>query len=72
VGQCAHNAWPMHLRAVRARAGEGWLEAEFVPGLYYPLRTAGYLELAYVPALRTVRMVRIGPRTFMIRSTAAH
>ena len=73
VGECAHGRWPVQLHAVRTRSGQGWVEASFTSGLYYPLRAAGYLELAYVPGLRTVRMVRIGHRTFMIRTaTASH
>lgn len=75
VGECAHGTWPVQLEAVRTRSGEGWVEASFAPGVYYPLRAAGYLELAYVPGLRTVRKVEIGPhpRIFIIGSrTASH
>lgn len=73
VGEPAHGHWPIHLRAVRTRAGEGWIEAAFASGLYYPLQAAGYLELAYVPGLQSVRTVRINTKTFMIRSaTPAH
>lgn len=66
VGEPADNIWPIELRTVRVKAGCGWIEAEFAPGLYYPLRTAGYLELAYVPGLRHVRMIRINHHTFRI------
>ena len=73
VGECPRDTWPIHLQAVRTCSGEGWVEARFSAGFYYPLVTAGYLELAYVPGLRTVRMVRIANRTFMIRSaTPSH
>ncbi len=70
VGECANGTWPIQLETVRTQSGEGSLEARLAGGLYYPLLTAGYLELAYVPGLRTVRKVEIGPRgrTFIIRS----
>jgi len=66
VGEPADNVWPILLQTVRVKAGYGWVDAEFAPGLYYPLRTAGYLELAYVPGLRHVRMIRINQHTFRI------
>lgn len=69
VGECPRDTWPIQLQTVRTYSGEGWVEARFCAGFYYPLVTAGYLELAYVPGLRTVRMVHIANRTFMIRST---
>ena len=73
VGESPRDTWPIQLQAVRTCSGEGWLEARFAAGFYYPLLTAGYLELAYVPGLRTVRMVRIANRTFVIRSaTSSH
>lgn len=66
VGEPADNVWPILLRTVRVKAGYGWVDAEFAPGLYYPLKTAGYLELAYVPGLRHVRTIRINHHTFRI------
>jgi hypothetical protein len=66
VGESATEHWPIHLRAVRMRGGDGWVEADFTPGIYYPLKTASYVELAYAPGLRDVRMVRIGQHTFRI------
>lgn len=67
VGESASGRWPISLQAVRSRDGEGWIEATFDSGVYHPIRTAGYLELAYVPRLRAVRFVRINQRTFVIR-----
>ena len=68
VGEASGREWPVKITAVRTRSGVGWLEAAFTPGLYYPLKTAGYLEFAYVPGLRSVCMIRVGHRTFIIRS----
>lgn len=69
VGEYSTDAWPIRLQAVRTRSAAGWVEAWFAPGLYYPLSTAGYLELVYVLGLRTVRRVEISPgsRSFIIR-----
>jgi hypothetical protein len=68
VGESANDRWPVVIDSVRTRDGHGWLEATFVPGLYYPLRTAGYLELVYVPGLRSIRRVQIDKRTFIIHA----
>ena len=67
VGQRAESGWPIHLTQVRTVSGVGWLDVVFAPGLYHPLKTAAYVELAYVPDLRAVSRVRIGQRTFVIR-----
>jgi hypothetical protein len=64
------SCWPVSIKAIRTRRGLGSVEAEFAPGLYYPLRTAGYLDLVYVPDVQAIGMVRIGERTFIIRSAA--
>jgi len=70
VGESVNNGWPIHIRSVRVRRGSGWLDIDFLHGLYYPLQTASYLELCYVPGLRHVRMVRINHRTFSIHSSS--
>ena len=67
VGEATHDVWPVTLEQVRAVDGQGWVEAGFIGGIYYPVRTAGYLELAYVPGLRMVRTIRVGHRGFVIR-----
>ncbi len=67
VGESAGEAWPIRLRYVRCMAGEGCVEATFTPGLYYPVLTAGYVEFAYAPGLRTVSLVHINHRKFAIR-----
>ena len=68
VGESAEGRWPIHLRSIRRRGQEGSIEATFTPGLYYPLLTAGYVEFAFAPGLRTLSMVRINQRKFLIRS----
>jgi hypothetical protein len=71
VGECPRGVWPIELEVARVLEGEGSVEFRFVGGLYYPVRTAGYLELAYVPGLREVRMVRVGHRSFIIGTESA-
>ncbi len=66
VGESATGKWPISLRVVRTHAGQGWIEADFASGLYYPVQTAGYLELVYVPGLRAVQRVGINDRIFVI------
>jgi len=66
VGESAESGWPVRLTGVRALAGTAWLDAELTPGLYYPLRAPGYLDLCYVPGLISVGVVRINHRVFVI------
>jgi hypothetical protein len=68
VGESAENRWPIRLLTVRTINGTALLEAVFRPGFYYPLQTAGYLELAQAPGLGSVTNVRINSRVFMIHS----
>jgi hypothetical protein len=67
VGECASGDWPIRLQVARVLDGEGWLEFSFGGGIYYPVKTAGYLELAYVPGLRSVQTVQVGRRSFILR-----
>jgi hypothetical protein len=69
VGERPSDRWPIGLQVARVLGGEGWLEFTFEAGLYHPVRTAGYLDLAYVPGLKVVRMVDIGRRSFVLKST---
>lgn len=69
VGEAADHSWPIHFKAARAVEGVGWLEISFTPGLYYPLKTAGYLELVYIPTMHSVQIIHINRRTFIIRSS---
>jgi hypothetical protein len=69
VGEAADGGWPIALERVRTVEGQGSVEAGFMGGIYYPVRTAGYLELAYVPGLRRVRTIRVGHRSFVIRAS---
>ncbi len=69
VGESAEAGWPVRLTGVRALAGTAWIDAEFVPGLYYPLRAPGYLDLCYVPGVSSVGVVRINHRVFVIHPT---
>lgn len=66
LGEATENRWPIQIRSVRIDQGYGAVTATIRPGLYYPVRTAGYLELAFVPRLRTVTMVRINQRVFLL------
>ncbi len=66
VGESAETGWPVRVTGVRALEGTAWLDAEFAPGLYYPLRAPGYLDLCYVPGLLSVGVVRINHRVFVI------
>ena len=71
VGEPARaSCWPVEIKTTRLRGGLASLEADFAPGVYYPVRTAGYLDLVYLPGVQTVGMVRVGDRTFIIRSAA--
>jgi hypothetical protein len=72
IGEGARGIWPIELDEARVQKGQGCVEFDFAAGVYYPVRTAGYLELAYVPGLREVQMVRVGQRRFIIRSGAGH
>ena len=65
VGESAETGWPVRLTGVRALAGMAWIDAEFASGLYYPLQTAGYLDLCYVPGLISVGVVRVNHRVFV-------
>lgn len=71
VGECASGDWPIRLQVVRVLDGEGWLEFSFGGGIYYPVKTAGYLELAYVPGLRSVQTVQVGRRSFILRPSGS-
>lgn len=67
VGECASPDWPTQLQVARVLNGEGWLEFSFTGGIFYPIKTAGYLDLAYVPGLKSVQMVQVGRRSFILR-----
>jgi len=66
VGERAGDGWPIRIVSFRQCAGIGRIEASFAPGLYYPLETAGYVELAFAPGLRQVNAVCIDKRTFLM------
>lgn len=68
VGERAEPGWPIRVLAVRTHSGVAWIEASFASGLYYPLRTAAYLELVYAPGLKQVGLVRINSRMFVLGS----
>jgi hypothetical protein len=67
VGENLDGRWPIHLRYLRRRGNQGSLEASFTPGLYYPLLTAGYVDLVYAPGIRNIGLVSIDHRQFIIR-----
>lgn len=71
VGEFAERPWPIRVETVRIRTGTGRVEASFAPGLYYPLQTAGYVELVYVPGLQQISMVCVNHRTFLLHSSAS-
>jgi len=73
VGESLDGQWPIRLRCLRRCGTQGSLEASFTPGLYYPLQTAGYVDLVYAPGIRNIALVTIDHRQFIIRHpTAAH
>jgi len=72
VGESMDRHWPIHLRTLRRIGTEGFLQAAFTPGVYYPLITASYVDLVYAPGVRTVSLVGIDNRRFVIRSRVAH
>lgn len=69
VGEATNQRWPVEIETIRTRSGEGWIDARFSGGVFYPLRCPGYLELVYAPELHAIRLVRINNRTFLLRST---
>ena len=71
VGERSSRGWPTELQVARVLHGEGWLEFSFGTGLYYPVKTAAYLEMAYVSGLQTVRMVQVGRRCFVLPPVGA-
>lgn len=66
VGEPVENQWPIRIDGVRIVYGLGWVDATLEPGLYHPLQTAGYVELAYVPNLSSVAIVQINHRMFLL------
>jgi len=68
VGESMDGRWPIHLQCLRRCGTEGSLEAAFSFGLYYPVLTAGYIELVYAPGINNISMVSIDKRRFILRS----
>jgi hypothetical protein len=68
VGENAAHRWPIRIDSIHTTAGRGAITASFLEGTYYPIETAGYLELVYAPGLRKVAQVQIDGRLFTIRS----
>ena len=72
VGECMDDRWPINLRCLRRCGTEGSLETAFTPGVYYPVLTASYVDLVYAPGIRTIGLVAIDNRRFVIRTPTAH
>lgn len=70
VGQNADDDWPIRLVSIRNTTEGGKLEATFVHGVYYPVRTAAYLDLAKLTGTTTITTVRINSRVFTIHPRA--
>ena len=70
VGESVTGTWPIPIRQIRCREGQGCVEATFTPGLYHPLLCPSYIELTYAPAVRMVTRVHISHRKFVIPATA--
>jgi hypothetical protein len=66
VGEASEPVWPISFEEARVQDGLGWLTALFHRGIYYPVKTAPYLEIAYVPRMRRVRRVDINNRSFAL------
>jgi hypothetical protein len=67
VGENAEDKWPVRILSIRNTHGQGILEVSFQQGLYYPLRTAGYLELVKITGTTSITTVQINFREFTIR-----
>lgn len=65
VGEQMGDRWPVAVETIRVHQGAGWIKARFRPGTYYPLSTAAYCDLVYVPGLKEVLAVEINRRTFL-------
>lgn len=68
VGERAEPGWPLHITTVQPGRTGGRIDVVFAPGIYYPLDTAGYLELAYVSNLHEVEQISINSRTFLLQA----
>jgi hypothetical protein len=67
VGQPVDGSWPVEVVAIRLLRGAGGVDGRISPGLYYPLAGPAFVELAYVPGLVRVRLVRLGQEQFELR-----
>ncbi len=67
VGQPADGSWPVEVAAIRLLRGVGCVEGRIWAGLYHPLVGPAFVELAYVPGLVRVGMVRLGQEQFKLR-----
>ncbi len=72
VGESANHQWPIEIDTVRCYSGYGRLKANFLPGIYHPLKTAAYLELIYVPDIKHIHTILINRRMFILPPLPAH
>jgi hypothetical protein len=70
VGKPATHQWPIRINRIHNYSGYGLLSAHFVPGIYHPLKTAGYLDLVYLPGVRQIHTIRINRQTFILSPPA--
>jgi len=66
VGERAEPQWPTRILSLHNQGGQTVLEASFLPGLYYPLAVAGYLELIQVHEPIRITAVRLDSRVFVL------
>lgn len=69
VGEFCERSSPIQIDSIQAQGGMGIINANLVTGVYYPLKTAHYVRLVYVPGVKTIRLVRINQSSFTLRST---
>ena len=70
VGEFSEKTSPIQIDSIQAQGGMGIINANLMTGVYYPLKTAHYVRLVYVPGVKTIRLVRINQSSFTLRSSS--
>ena len=68
LGEPVDHRWPIHIRHIRCRQGVGAMEIHFTPGLYHPLQSPPFVELAHVTNCRHICSIEINDRRFIIHT----
>jgi hypothetical protein len=72
VGEFCQSSSPVQIHSIQVQGGMGMMDAELMTGVYHPLKTAGYVQLVYVPGVKTIRLVQINQASFILRSSAGN